>query len=208
MVTDEDILLVIDVQPTFMPGGELPVPDGGAVVPVINQLLAGPFRHAVATQDWHPPGHSSFASTHPGKAPFDTVALAYGGQVLWPDHAVQGSAGAALHTGLDLRRVELILRKGFRREVDSYSAFRENDRRTGTGLDEWLRARRVGRVFLAGLALDYCVAWSAQDAVRLGYDVTVIADACRSVRPEGDEATLRRLREAGVTIAQAGALSC
>src|SRR5215472_2877999 len=136
-----DILGVVDVQPTFMPGGELPVAGGDAVVAVINRLLAGPFRHAFATQDWHPPGHSSFASAHPGHQAFETLSMSYGPQTLWPDHAVIGSAGAALHPDLDTGRIELVLRKGFRLEIDSYSAFRENDRRTVTGLDGWLRAR-------------------------------------------------------------------
>ena len=180
-ITDSDILGLIDVQPTFMPGGELPVREGDAVVPVINRLLAGPFQHAFATQDWHPPGHSSFASAHPGRVPFDVVDMAYGPQTLWPDHAVIGSPGAELHPGLDPGRIELILRKGFRPGIDSYSAFRENDRRTGTGLDGWLRARGVSRVFLAGLATDYCVAWSAEDAADYGFEVVLIEDACRGI---------------------------
>ena len=175
-----DILGLVDVQPTFMPGGELPVADGDAVVPVINRLLPR-FDHAFATQDWHPPGHSSFASSHPGRNPFDTIDTAYGSQVLWPDHAIQGSANAALHPDLDLARVEVIIRKGFHRDIDSYSTFFENDRRTSTGLDGWLRQRGFRRVFLAGLATDFCVAWSAEDAVRLGYDVLVTEDACRGI---------------------------
>ena len=175
-----DILGLVDVQPTFMPGGELPVADGDAVVPVINRLLPR-FDHAFATQDWHPPGHSSFASSHPGRNPFDTIDTAYGSQVLWPDHAIQGSANAALHPDLDLARVEVIIRKGFHRDIDSYSTFSENDRRTSTGLDGWLRQRGFRRVFLAGLATDFCVAWSAEDAVRLGYDVLVTEDACRGI---------------------------
>jgi nicotinamidase/pyrazinamidase len=177
---DTDILGLVDVQPTFMPGGELPVADGDAVVPVINRLLAR-FAHAFATQDWHPPGHSSFASAHPGRQPYDTIELAYGRQVLWPDHALQGSANAALHRDLDLAKVEAIIRKGFRRKLDSYSAFFENDRKTATGLDGWLRQRGFRRVFLVGLATDFCVAWSAEDAARLGYDVTIVEDACRGI---------------------------
>jgi nicotinamidase/pyrazinamidase len=180
-VIDTDILGVIDVQPTFMPGGELPVPDGDAVVPVINRLLNGPVRHAFATQDWHPPGHASFASAHPGRAPLDVVAFPYGQQTLWPDHGLQGSANAELHPGLDTRRVELIIRKGFRPAIDSYSAFLENDRATTTGLHAWLQARGMRRLLLAGLALDVCVAWSAQDALDLGYEVIVVVDACRGV---------------------------
>ena len=199
-----DMLGIVDLQPTFTPGGELPVEDGQAVVPVVNRLLAGPFAEAFATQDWHPPGHSSFASRHPGRAAFETVAMPYGPQTLWPDHAVQGSPGAALHPGLDQGRVSLVLRKGFRPDIDSYSAFFENDRRTATGLDGWLRARGVRRLFLCGLATDYCVAWSAEDAARLGYAVWVVEDACRGIGlplPEGGttmEAARRRLSDAGV----------
>jgi nicotinamidase/pyrazinamidase len=176
-----DILGVVDVQPTFMPGGELPVQQGDAVVPVINRLLAGPFAHAFATQDWHPAGHSSFASSHPGKQPFETIRMPYGPQTLWPDHAIQGSPNAELHKDLAQGRIELIVRKGFHREIDSYSAFFENDRKTTTGLHGWLQARGVKRVFLAGLATDYCVAYSAEDAAKLGYAVFVIEDACRGI---------------------------
>ncbi len=154
--------------------------EGDAVVPVINRLLAR-FDHAFATQDWHPPGHSSFASAHPGRKPYDTIAMPYGQQVLWPDHAIQGSPNAALHRDLDLTRVEVIVRKGFHRDIDSYSTFFENDRRTATGLDGWLRQRGFRRIFLAGLATDFCVAWSAEDAGRLGYEVTVIDDGCRGI---------------------------
>jgi nicotinamidase/pyrazinamidase len=177
---ETDILGLIDVQPTFMSGGELPVADGDAVVPVINRLLTR-FVHAFATQDWHPPGHASFASVHSGQQPYDTIDMPYGRQVLWPDHALQGSANAALHRELDLARVEVIVRKGFRPMLDSYSAFFENDRKTATGLDGWLRQRGFRRLFLVGLATDFCVAWSAEDAARLGYDVTVIEDACRGI---------------------------
>ncbi|MBV1800229.1 bifunctional nicotinamidase/pyrazinamidase [Siccirubricoccus sp. G192] len=176
-----DMLGVVDVQPTFMPGGELPVVEGDAVVPVINRLLAGPFLHAFATQDWHPRGHLSFASSHPGRKPFESIEASYGPQTLWPDHAVQGSANAALHRDLDQRRIELIVRKGFRREIDSYSTFLENDRRTGTGLDAWLKARGVTRLFLCGLATDFCVAWSAENAVHFGFTTIVVEDACRGI---------------------------
>jgi len=175
-----DIIGLVDVQPTFMPGGELAVADGEQVVPVINRLLER-FDHAFATQDWHPPGHSSFASAHAGHEPYDTIAMPYGQQVLWPDHALQGSANAALHRDVDLTKVEVIIRKGFHRDIDSYSTFFENDRRTATGLDGWLRQRGFRRVFLTGLATDFCVAWSAEDAVRLGYEVVVIEDACRGI---------------------------
>jgi nicotinamidase/pyrazinamidase len=176
-----DILGLVDVQPTFMPGGELPVCGGDLVVPVINRLLAGPFAHAFATQDWHPAGHLSFASAHPGKQPYETIELPYGTQVLWPDHALQGSANAAIHAAVDLTRVEVIVRKGFHPALDSYSAFFENDRTTPTGLDGWLRQRGYGRIFLTGLATDFCVAWSAEDAARLGYTVVMIEDACRGI---------------------------
>ena len=175
-----DILGLVDVQPTFMSGGELPVAEGEAVVPVINRLLPR-FAHAFATQDWHPPGHSSFASAHPGRQPYETIEMPYGPQVLWPDHALQGSRSAALHPALDLAKVEVIIRKGCDPAVDSYSAFFENDHRTPTGLDGWLRQRGFRHVFLVGLATDFCVAWSAEDAVRLGYAVTLIEDACRGI---------------------------
>ena len=181
VVQGTDILGLVDVQPTFMPGGELPVTDGDAVVPAINRLLAHGFTHAFATQDWHPPGHVSFASAHPGKHPYETITLPYGTQVLWPDHALQGSRNAEIHHAIDLTRVEVIIRKGFHPHTDSYSTFFENDRATATGLDGWLRHRGFNRIFLAGLATDFCVAWSAEDAVRLGYEVIVIEDACRGI---------------------------
>lgn len=203
---ETDILGLVDVQPTFMPGGELPVADGDAVVPVINQVLSR-FDHAFATQDWHPAGHSSFASAHPGYKPYDTITMPYGPQVLWPDHAMQGSANAALHGDVDLTKVEVIVRKGFHRAIDSYSTFFENDRRTPTGLDGWLRQRGFQRIFLAGLATDFCVAWSAEDAVRLGYEVIVVEDACRGIgvpttngRTTMDE-TRERLDRLGARIA-------
>ena len=177
---ETDILGLVDVQPTFMFGGELPVTDGEVVVPVINRLLSR-FRHAFATQDWHPPGHASFASAHPGHAPYTEIDMPYGRQVLWPDHGIAGTPNAALHPVLDLRRVEVVIRKGFHPAIDSYSAFFENDHRTVTGLDGWLRQRGFRRLFLTGLATDFCVAWSAEDAARLGYDVFVVEDACRAI---------------------------
>jgi nicotinamidase/pyrazinamidase len=192
-----DLLLVVDVQPDFMPGGALAVADGEAVVPPINRLLADVFAHAVATQDWHPPGHFSFASSHPGRKPFETIATSWGEQTLWPDHCVQGTAGAALHPALAQGRIELIIRKGFRREPDSYSAFRENDRRTSLCLAEWLRARGFRRLFLAGLATDFCVAWSAEDALAADFQVVVVEDACRGIGLP--------LAEGGTTIEQARA---
>lgn len=198
------MLGIVDVQPTFMPGGELPVTGGHEVVPVINRLLADRFLHAFATQDWHPPGHSSFASSHPGRQPFDTVEMPYGPQTLWPDPAIQGSANAALHGELEQARIELIVRKGFHQAIDSYSTFFENDNVTSTGLHGWLQARGVRRIFLCGLATDYCVAWSAEDAKQLGYEVFVIEDACRGIGlpAEGGttiDAAKRRLLAMGVT---------
>jgi nicotinamidase/pyrazinamidase len=176
-----DILGLIDVQPTFMPGGELPVADGDAVVPAINRLLAGPFRHAFATQDWHPPGHVSFASSHPGRAPFEEISLSYGRQTLWPDHAIQETANAAIHPAVAQARIAVIVRKGMFPHIDSYSAFFENDRATPTGLDGWLLSRGFSRLFLCGLATDFCVAWSAEDAAGLGYETCVIEDASRGI---------------------------
>jgi nicotinamidase/pyrazinamidase len=175
-----DILGVVDVQPTFMPGGELAVPQGDDIVPVVNQLLTR-FDHAFMTQDWHPPGHVSFASAHPGRQPYDTIELSYGWQVLWPDHAVAGTPTAAIHPAIDQTGVEVIIRKGFHPTLDSYSAFFENDRTTPTGLEGWLRQRGFSRLFLCGLATDFCVAWSAEDATRLGFTVVVIEDACRGI---------------------------
>jgi nicotinamidase/pyrazinamidase len=176
-----DILGLIDIQPTFMPGGALAVADGDAVVPIANGLLARHFDHAFATQDWHPAGHSSFASAHPGRAPFETIRLAYGDQTLWPDHGIQGSAEAELHADLDAAKIELIVRKGFRPGIDSYSAFFENDRTTATGLAGYLRERGFTRIFFVGLATDFCVAYSAEDAVRQGFEAVVIEDACRGI---------------------------
>jgi nicotinamidase/pyrazinamidase len=176
---ESDVLGLVDVQPTFMPGGELPVPEGHAVLPVIARLLV-PFRHAFATQDWHPPGHISFASTH-GAEPFSEIDLHYGRQTLWPEHGLQGSANAAIHPDIDQSRIQAIIRKGFHPHADSYSAFFENDRTTPTGLDGWLRTRGFRRLFLAGLATDFCVAWSAEDAADLGYETYIIEDACRGI---------------------------
>lgn len=202
---ETDVLGLIDVQPTFMPGGELPVPDGEAVVAPCRRLAGTVFRHAFATQDWHPPGHVSFASSH-GAAPFSTTTLPYGEQVLWPDHALIGSPGAALHPDLGLDRVDAIFRKGFRPEIDSYSAFRDNDRTSTTGLGGWLKDRGFRRVVLCGLALDFCVMWSALDARDLGYEVFVVTDACRAIAaplPEGgttmDQARLA-MERAGVRL--------
>jgi nicotinamidase/pyrazinamidase len=178
-----DVFVVIDLQNDFVPGGALAVAEGDLIVPLINRLAAR-FAHVVVTQDWHPPRHSSFASSHPGMAPFATIELAYGSQVLWPDHCVQGSAGAELVAGLRIPQAELVLRKGYRREVDSYSAFNEADG-APTGLAAYLRERRLGRVFLAGLATDFCVGWSAIGARQAGFETFVIEDACRAIDADG-----------------------
>jgi len=193
-----DMLLVVDPQPTFMAlcPDELPVPGAEAVIAPINRLLGGVFPRAVVTQDWHGPDHLSFASQHPGRKPYEVVEVAYGSQVLWPDHAVRGSRGAAIHPDLDLTRVALILRKGMRREIDSYSAFRENDHVTGTGLAEWLRGVGIRRVFIAGITRPYCVDWSAADAAALGFECLVIEDACACLGPQGPLDDSRRALEA------------
>jgi nicotinamidase/pyrazinamidase len=177
-------LLVIDVQNCFLPGGSLAVKDGEQVVPVINKL-AKTFSNVVMTQDWHTGGHISFASSHSGKKPFETVDLAYGKQVLWPDHCVQGTDGAALSKDLAIPHAGLVIRKGFRKDVDSYSAFTEADGKTTTGLAAYLKARDIGKVFLAGLATDFCVAWSAIDARKAGFETYVIEDACRGIDTQG-----------------------
>jgi nicotinamidase/pyrazinamidase len=177
-------LVVVDVQNDFVPGGALAVPRGDEVVPIVNRLAAR-FENVVLTQDWHPPAHASFASSHPGRRPFETVTLAYGPQVLWPDHCVQGSAGAALHAGLDIPHAQLVLRKGHHRDIDSYSAFLEADRRTPTGLAGYLRERGIARLYVCGLATDFCVAWTALDARAAGFETTVLEDACRAIDLEG-----------------------
>jgi nicotinamidase/pyrazinamidase len=196
---DTDVLVLVDVQPDFMPGGALPVPSGDAVVSVINRLLER-FAHAVATQDWHPTDHASFASQHPGKQPFDTVMLSYGEQTLWPDHCVQGTPGAELHHGIDTSKIELVVRKGFRRTIDSYSAFRENDRTTRTGLNGYLRERGFQRVFVVGLARGYCTDFTAEDAADLGFKVLLVEDACRGITQEATDAGTRRLAAKGVCL--------
>lgn len=175
-----DVLLVADVQRDFCQGGALCIPDGHAVVAPINALMDC-FANVVAVQDWHPGGHASFASSYPGSRPFDVIELGYGAQTLWPDHCVQGTAGAELHPELRREPLQLVLRKGFRREIDSYSAFLENDRKTPTGLAGYLHERGITRVVCVGLALDYCVRWSAEDARRLGFQAVIVADACRAI---------------------------
>jgi nicotinamidase/pyrazinamidase len=195
-----DVLLVVDVQNDFCPGGALAVPGGDAIVPAINRL-GDRFAHAVLTQDWHPPGHSSFASAHPGHAPFATVEMRYGTQILWPDHCVQGSPGAAFHQGLDLPHAELVLRKGFHPAIDSYSAFQENDRKTPTGLAAYLRERGFERVTLCGLATDFCVLYSALDARAAGFATRVVLDACRGLDVDGSLArAIDEMRQAEIEL--------
>ena len=181
---DATVLIIVDAQYGFMPGGGLAVADGDAVVPVINRI-APRFANVVLTQDWHPADHISFAANHPGRAPFETITLPYGEQVLWPTHCVQGTRDAALHDDLRVPQAQLIIRKGFHRDVDSYSAFMEADRRTSTGLAAYLKARGISKLYLCGLATDYCVAWSAQDARAAGFEATVIEDACRAIDLNG-----------------------
>ncbi len=203
MLNTTDALLVIDVQQDFLPGGRLGVERGNEVAPLINQL-GQVFQNVVLTQDWHPPMHISFASTH-GLQPFaDTVQAAYGTQSLWPDHTIQGSQGASLDPLLDLPHAGLIVRKGFRQDIDSYSAFRENDHRTGTGLAGYLRERGLHRLYLCGLAWDYCVGFSALDGIELGFEVTVVEDAVRGIAPQSMDAMSARWQTAGVRRARTG----
>ena len=194
-----DALLVIDMQNDFCPGGSLAVNEGDAIVPLINQL-GGRFEHVILTQDWHPEGHISFASAHPGSQPYTVTEVAYGPQTLWPDHCLQGSSGADFHPALNLPHAELIVRKGFRREIDSYSAFLENDHATPTGLAGYLRERGLKRLFLCGLAYDFCVRFSAMDGTALGFECLVIEDATRSVGISGSiEATHAAFAKSGVS---------
>ena len=206
MTLDNAALVVIDVQNDFCPGGALEVPDGDAVVPVINRI-ASRFSACIVAQDWHPPGHLSFASSHEGKAPFETATLPYGEQVLWPDHCVQGTHGAAFHRDLVTDGADLVLRKGFRPSIDSYSAFYENDRATSTGLAGYLRSRGIARLFFTGLATDFCVAWSAIDGVREGFEVAVIEDGCRGIDLEGSmDAAWKEMAKARVARVQSSEL--
>lgn len=193
-----DALIVVDVQNCFLPGGSLAVTNGDAVLPVIN-ALAGKFRNVVATQDWHTPGHASFASAHAGKKPFDTIAMPYGQQVLWPDHCVQGTEGAALSAGLKIPHLQLVIRKGYNPDVDSYSGFVEADGTTKTGLAGYLKERGISRVFVVGLATDFCVAWTALDARKAGFEAAVIEDACRGIDLNGSVAAAwSEMKAAGV----------
>ena len=197
---DRDVLLIVDVQNDFCPGGALAVPDGDAIIPAVNRL-ARSFAHVILTQDWHTPGHASFASSHPGKRPFDAIEVSYGTQILWPDHCVQGTQGARFHPELDVPHAELVVRKGFRSAIDSYSAFRENDRLTPTGLAGYLRERGLERITMCGLATDFCVAFSAIDGREAGFEVTVVTGACRGIDIDGSVArALRLMSEAGVRV--------
>ncbi len=196
-IDDASALLVIDVQNCFLPGGSLAVKDGDQVVPVINRLAKG-FSNVVMTQDWHTPSHVSFASSHAGKKPFESIDLSYGKQVLWPDHCVQGTDGASLSKDLSIPQAELIVRKGYHKDTDSYSAFTEADGKTTTGLAAWLKARELQRLFIAGLATDFCVAWTALDARKAGFDAYVIEDACRGIDTQGS------LAKAWADMAKAG----
>lgn len=206
-INGRDILLVVDVQNDFCPGGSLAVPGGDEIVPVVNRL-ASRFAHVVLTQDWHPRGHQSFASAHPGKKPYDTIEVSYGPQILWPDHCVQGTPGAEFRKDMQILQAELVLRKGYHREIDSYSAFYENDRTTHTGLAGYLRERGLTRVFLAGLAFDFCVRYSAEDAHREKFNVVVVEDACRGIDVNGSmNATRQVLSSLGIRCVSAGSIT-
>lgn len=200
-------LLVIDVQNDFIPGGQLPVPEGDLIVPLINRL-ARQFIQVIIAQDWHPSGHASFASRHPGKQPFDSVQLPYGEQTLWPEHCVQGSAGAEFHPQLNLPHAQLILRKGCNPDIDSYSAFLEADRATTTGLSGYLKERGIDTVYMVGLALDFCVMFSALDARAAGFNVYVVLDACRAIDMNGSlAAAIEQMQSAGVGLIQSTELA-
>jgi nicotinamidase/pyrazinamidase len=197
---DREALIVIDVQNDFCPGGALAVPQGDEIVPTVNRLAAQ-FAHVILTQDWHPRGHASFATSRPGKLPFETIELAYGRQILWPDHCIQGTKGAEFHSGLDVPHAELIIRKGFRGAIDSYSAFRENDRRTPTGLAGYLKERGFQHITLCGLATDFCVYYSAIDGREAGFEVKVVTSACRGIDVDGSLGqAMRSMSEAGVSL--------
>ncbi|HUB30185.1 MAG TPA: bifunctional nicotinamidase/pyrazinamidase [Terracidiphilus sp.] len=206
-LTPHDVLLVIDVQNDFCPAGALAVADGDAVIAPINRI-AQRFDHVILTQDWHPAGHASFSSSHPGKQPFEQITMPYGPQTLWPNHCVQGTNGAELHPALHIPHAQLILRKGFRTAIDSYSAFFENDRTTPTGLAGYLRERQLSSVFLAGLAYDYCVGYSALDARRLGFSATILCDACRAIDLNGSVAAIEsQFARAGVNLINSAELT-
>jgi nicotinamidase/pyrazinamidase len=199
-ISGKDTLIVVDVQNDFCTGGALAVPDGEKVVPAINRI-ARRFENVVLTQDWHPEDHVSFASHHPHKRPFETIELGYGPQVLWPEHCVRGSAGANFHSALETDRASLIARKGIHRNIDSYSAFYENDHKTSTGLAGYLRERGLGTLFFVGLAFDFCVRYSAEDARKAGFEAVVIEEACRGIDLDGSvAATHRSLKSLGIPV--------
>ncbi|MBP4000753.1 bifunctional nicotinamidase/pyrazinamidase [Pseudomonas koreensis] len=201
-ISPRTALLVIDVQNDFIPGGQLAVPEGDLIVPLINRL-AGQFKQVIIAQDWHPAGHTSFASSHPGRQPYDVIQLPYGEQTLWPDHCIQGSHGAEFHSGLDLPHAQLIIRKGCNPDIDSYSAFLEADRVTTTGLAGYLKERGIDTVYMVGLALDFCVMFSALDARAAGFNAFVVLDACRAIDLNGSLATaIERMQVAGVGLIQ------
>lgn len=201
------VLIVVDVQNCFTPGGSLAVDNGDAIIPLVNKI-AKAFQNVVLTQDWHTPGHISFASSHAGKKPFESVQLPYGKQILWPDHCVQGTDGAAIHRGIDIPHAQLIVRKGFNPKVDSYSAFLEADGKSKTGLDGYLKSRGIKRVFVAGLATDFCVAWTALDARKLKLEASVIEDACRGIDTQGSlAAAWTSMEKAGVKRIQSSDLA-
>lgn len=196
----DSVLIVVDVQNDFLPGGALAVPHGDEILPLVNQL-AGKFEHVILTQDWHPAGHISFASSHAGKAPYDMIDLPYGPQILWPDHCIQGTQGAALSEALDIPKAELILRKGYHPDTDSYSAFAEANRKTRTGLTGYLKERGFLKVFCVGLATDFCVSWTALDALDAGFHSFVIEDACRAIDNNGSlDAARKQWQERGIEI--------
>ncbi|HEX4550521.1 bifunctional nicotinamidase/pyrazinamidase [Pseudomonas sp.] len=205
-ISPRTALLVIDVQNDFTPGGQLAVPEGDLIVPLINRL-SGLFKQVIIAQDWHPSGHASFASSHPGRKPYDVIQLPYGEQVLWPDHCVQGTAGAEFHSELKLPHAQLIIRKGCNPDIDSYSAFLEADRRTTTGLAGYLKERGIDTVYMVGLALDFCVMYSALDARAAGFNAFVVLDACRAIDMEGSlAAAMERMQTAGVGLIQSNQL--
>ena len=202
LLRQDSALIVIDIQNDFCPGGSLAVERGDDVVAPINELIERS-ANVILTQDWHPVDHLSFADKHPGKSVFETVTLPYGAQTLWPPHCIQGTRGAAFHGDLDYTRAQLIVRKGFRVEIDSYSAFFENDKTTSTGLGGYLRDRSIMNLVVVGLATDYCVAWSAMDAARLGFNTTVMISACRAIDLEGSLATqMSAMHATGVTLVE------
>lgn len=206
-ISSRAALLVIDVQNDFIPGGQLPVPEGDHIVPLINRL-ARQFKQVVIAQDWHPAGHASFASSHPGHQPYDVIELPYGEQTLWPEHCVQATPGAELHPELDLPHAQLIIRKGCNPDIDSYSAFLEADRRTTTGLSGYLKERGIDTVYMVGLALDFCVMYSALDARAAGFNAFVVLDACRAIDINGSlAAAMDRMQGAGVGLIQSTELT-